>query len=99
MMPNGNTVIDYQKLRDIGNKISQLDIKKEFYGKHSKILNDPLTSPKAYWSILKTFYNDTKTSLILPLIINNKVIINFQRKSNFLINFFALTLIIFFNFI
>ena len=52
-------------------------------------LNDPLTSPKAYWPILKTFYSDTKIVLIPPLITHSRVIINFREKTNFL-NIFLL---------
>ena len=36
--------------------------KKEYCYQLSKKLNDPLTNAKAYWSILKTFYSDTKDS-------------------------------------
>ena len=50
---------------------------------------DPLTSYKAYWSILKTIYSGTKVPLILLIIIDNKVIIKFREKANFVNNFFA----------
>ena len=36
-------------------------------------LNNPKTSTKAYWSILKSFYNGKKVSVIPPLLINNKI--------------------------
>ena len=54
-------------------KISQMisKRKKEYYGQLSKKCNDPLTSHKAYWSILKTIYSGTKVPLILPIIIDN----------------------------
>ena len=54
---NGKTAIDYKKLHDIVNALSQIISKRkqEYYDQLSKKLNDPLTSPKAYWSILKTF--------------------------------------------
>ena len=54
-------------------KISQMisKRKKEYYGQLSKKCNDPLTSCKAYWSILKTIYSGTKVPLILPIIIDN----------------------------
>ena len=64
--------------------------KKEYYDQLSKKFNDPLTSPKAYWSILKTFYSGTKIPLIPLLITDNKVITNFREKANLFNNFFAL---------
>ena len=72
-------------------KISQMisKRKKEYYGQLSKKCNDPLTSYKAYWSILKTIYSGTKVPLILPIIIDNKVITKFREKANFVNNFVA----------
>ena len=52
--------------------------KKKCYDQLSKTLNNPLTSPKAYWSILKTFYGGTEILLIPPIIIDNNVITNFR---------------------
>ena len=91
---NGKTAIDYQKLHDIGSEISQMisKRKKEYYDQLSKKLNDPLTSSKTYWSILKTFYKGTKTPLIPPIIIANKVITNLREQAIILTifnNFFA----------
>ena len=88
---NGKTAIDYQKLHDIGSEISQMisKRKKEYYDQLSKKLNDPLTSSKTYWSILKTFYSGTKIPLIPPIIIDKKVITNFREKANFFNNFFC----------
>ena len=63
--------------------------KKEYYDHLSKKLNDPLTSPKAYWSILKTFYSGTKIPFIPPIITDNKAITNFREKTKFFNNFFA----------
>ena len=67
---NGKTVIDYQKLHDIGNEISRIisKRKKEYYHQLSKKFNDPLTISEAYWSILKIFYSGTKISLKLQLL-------------------------------
>ena len=89
---NGKTAIDYQKLHDIGSEISQMisKSKKEYYDQLFKKRNDPLTSSKTYWSILKTFYGGTKIPLIPPIIINNKVIKNFREKTNVFNNFFAM---------
>ena len=53
-----------------------------------KILVDPLTSPKTYWSILKTFLNNKKISCIPPLFHENKFITNFKEKAELFNHFF-----------
>ena len=52
-------------------------------------LNDPMTTTKSYWSILKTFYNGKRVPVISPLLINDKLISDFQVKANHFNNFFA----------
>ena len=56
---------------------------------YSDKLNDPKTSAKAYWSILKTLYNGKKIPLIPPILVNNKLISNFKEKANHFNAFFA----------
>ena len=46
----------------------------------SSRLADPLTSPKTYWSILKTFLNNKKIPCIPPLFHENKFITDFKEK-------------------
>ena len=52
-------------------------------------LNDPMTTTKTYWSILKTFYNGKRVPVISPLLINDKLISDFEVKANHFNNFFA----------
>ena len=52
-------------------------------------LSDPKTSAKAYWSILKTLYNGKKIPLIPPILLYNKLISNFNEKTNHFNAFFA----------
>ena len=63
--------------------------KKEYYDQLSKKRNDPLSSSKTYWSILKTFYSGTKIPLISLIIRDNKVITNIREKANVFNSFFA----------
>ena len=44
---------------------------------------------KTYWSILKSFYKGTKVTLIPPLLINNKTVLDFSEKANLFNDFFA----------
>ena len=55
--------------------------KKKYYTKLSSRLADPLTSPKTYWSILKTFLNNKKIPCIPPLFHENKFITDFKEKA------------------
>ena len=81
-----------QEVYVLKTKISQIitNRTKLYYNRLSKKLNDPLTTPKIYPSILRMFYNGIKIPLIPPLIINNRVTKNFRRKSNFFFNIFLL---------
>ena len=65
--------------------------KNVYYNQLAQKLNDPKTSSKTYWSILKTFYNGKKVPLIPPLFINNKLEPDFKSKANFFnfLKFFA----------
>ena len=47
-----------------------------------KKLNNPNTSAKTYWSILKSFYKGTKIPIIPPILVNNKIVSDFTEKAN-----------------
>ena len=63
--------------------------KEKHYHHQSLKLNNPNASAKTYWSILKSFYNDTKVPLIPPLLVNNKIASDFTKKANLFNDFFA----------
>ena len=63
--------------------------KDEYYDHLSKKLNNPNTSAKNYWSILKSFYKGTKVSLMPPLLANNKTVSDFTEKAKLFNDFFA----------
>ena len=50
---------------------------------------DPITSPKAYWSILKTILNNKKIPCIPPIYHRNNYITDFKEKAQIFNNFFA----------
>ena len=52
-------------------------------------LNNPKTSAKTYWSILKSFYSREKIPLIPPLLHNNTLITDFKQKADLYNNIFA----------
>ena len=61
----------------------------EYHSKISKKLSNPSTSPKCYWTLLKTLLNGRKTPCIPPLFHDNKFITDFEKKSKVLNSFFA----------
>ena len=63
--------------------------KNKYYTKLSSRLADPLTSPKTYWSILKTFLNNKKIPCIPPLFHENKFITDFKEKTELFNHFFV----------
>ena len=81
----------YLKLQTISTKLSEIISKRkeDYYCALSDKLNDPHTSAKSYWSILKTLYNGKKIPLIPPILISNKLISNFIEKANHFNAFFA----------
>ena len=86
----GNLGLD--QLTFIADTLNQeINIAKEnYYHKLSLQLNDPLTRPKKYWSILKTLLNGKKIPLIPPLFINSCFVSNFKEKAQAFNSFFAL---------
>ena len=75
----------YLKLQAISTELSEMISKRkeDYYRMLSDKLDDPHTSAKSYWSILKTLYNGKKSPLIPPILINNKLISNFEEKANY----------------
>ena len=63
--------------------------RKEEYQNHLALKSiDPMANAKIYWSILETFYNAKKVPIIHPLLIDNKIISDFEAKANYFNNFF-----------
>ena len=66
---NGRKSEDYDLLTNTSQQLSDIinNRKASHYSHLTKKLNDPKTSNKAFWSILKTFVNDKKIPGIPPL--------------------------------
>ena len=81
----------FSEIQMLSTEISTLILerKEKYYHDLSMKLNDPKTSAKTYWSILKSFYNDSKIPLIPPLLVNNKIVSDFTEKANLFNDFFA----------
>ena len=68
---------------------SILEAKKKYISQLSQKRIDPSTYPKTYWKITNRFVDNKKTSIIPPLLVNNKIISNFSEKVNLFHKFFA----------
>ena len=63
--------------------------KQRYYSELLRKLANPATSSKTYWSILKTFLNNTKIPCIPPLFHENIFVTNFKEKAEVFNTFFA----------
>ena len=70
-MANGRFVVDRVTFQKAGAELINIikSSKENFYFNLAKKLNDPSTSNKTYWSIMKTFINGKKTRIIPPLLV------------------------------
>ena len=65
---------------------------KEEYQNHIALkLNDPMTTTKTYWSLLKICHNGKKVPIIPPLLINDKLIFDSEVKANHFNHFFCVS--------
>ena len=80
---NGRFESDFIFLENLIAELNELisSTKTSYYENLGKKLNNPLLQAKAYWSILKTFYNEKKIPLISPRLVDN----NFITKTLILI--------------
>ena len=69
--------------------ISIEESKEKHYTKLTNRLGDPLTSPKTYWCILKTFLNNKKIPCIPTFFHENKFVTDFKEKAELLNHFFV----------
>ena len=85
-----SNTVDHAILSDITRELSNAIVfsKVKYYERLAIKLNDPKTTPKTYWSILKTFVNGSKIPLISPLLVNNEFVTDFLVKANLFNDFF-----------
>ena len=74
----------YEKLLNMTNNITTeiSNSKKIYFDNLAEKLSDPKLNRKAYWSILKSFTNWKKIPIIPPLLINDQLVTNFNKKAN-----------------
>ena len=82
---------NFSNLQNLSQDLSELITKeKEDYNCHLVIkLNDPQSSPKTFLKILKIFYNGNNTPLIPQIILNDKLVSDYEEKVSHFNKFFA----------
>ena len=82
---------NFSNLQKLSQELSELITKrKEDYNRHlANELNEPQLSPKTFWKILETFYNGNKIPLTPPIIVDKKLVSDYEGKANHFNKFFA----------
>ena len=82
---------DEANLKETSSFVSDLiaDTKSSHFQNLGKRLNDPLTRPKTYWSILKKLLNKAKIPSVPPLLVNDTFVTDFREKAGIFNVFFA----------
>ena len=88
---SGRTEVDKINLKSYTDFVCDLitTAKESYFINLGKKLNDPKTSPKTYWSIIKRFLNKIKISTIPPLLVNGMFVTDFRKKASIFNIFFA----------
>ena len=81
---------DESCLREMSELVSNLitNAKSSYFTNLGKRLNDPLTGPKTYWSILKRLMNKVKIPSVPPLLVNDIFVTDFTEKAGIFNTFF-----------
>ena len=82
-LKNNKSNQSFATLQSFQSQLSLLiaNLKNKYYSKVAKNLLDPSTSPKTYWSILKTFLNNKKIPVIPPIFRANEFIVDFKQRA------------------
>ena len=88
---NGRTQSDYEVLEQLIIDISKTvsSAKESYFNRLTSKLCSQNLHPKAYWQILKTFFNGKKIPIIPPLMSNGHLISDFKAKANLFNEFFS----------
>ena len=82
-LENGRKITDFEIVDKEAAELSEMiqNRKERYFYDLSVKLNNPQTSPKTYWSIIKSCYNGRKIPVIPPLSVNGKITTDFNKKS------------------
>ena len=63
--------------------------KNKYFFRISEKLNDPNTSTKCYWSLIKTLLNGKKVPCVPPIYDNNRYVSDFKEKCQLFNSYFS----------
>ena len=88
---NGRKIGVYEKLLNMTNNITTeiSNSKKNYFYNLAEKLIDPKLNRKVYWGMLKSFTNWKKNQIISPLLINDQLVTNFNKKANNFSKYFS----------
>ena len=88
---NGKPSVVLDQIGEASNSLNNMinESKMAHYNRLSMKLSDPKTSPKTYWSILKSFFGDRKIPVIPPIICNSNLVTDFKDKAELFNNYFS----------
>ena len=90
-LKNSKSPCYYQRLENARRELSEMirNAKDDYYSQQGQKLNNPATSAKTYWSILKSLFLGKKVPLIPPLLIDGHFVTDFKQKAELFNDFFA----------
>ena len=88
---NGKRQEDHEILRQLTDSVNDLitKTKARYFSNLGEKLNNPLTGPKTYWSILRRFMNNVKVPSIPPLLVDGTFETDFEKKAGIFNAFFS----------
>ena len=77
-----NSFLDKQLLHSLQQHLSKSieNAKNKYFFRISEKLNNPNTSTKCYWSLIKTLLNGKKVPCVNPIYDNNRYVTDFKEK-------------------
>ena len=94
---NGRKIIDFENVDKEAAELSKMiqNWEERYFYDLSVKLNNAETSPKTYWSIIKSCYNVRKIPIVPSYSVNGKIITDFNEKANLFNKYFHLNAILY----
>ena len=88
---SNNSVLSKQLLQSLQQHLSKSieNAKNKYFFRISEKLNNPNTSIKCYWSLIKTLLNGKKVPCIPPVYDNNRYVTDFKEKCQLFNSYFS----------
>ena len=90
-LENGRKITDFEIVDKEAAELSEMiqNRKERYFYDLSVKLNNPQTSPKTYWFVIKSCCKGRRIPIIPPLSVNGKIITDFNEKTNLFNKYFS----------